>query len=222
MILILSACGDPGVKVAEEKSSDSGANANVVTAEANSTTQENDANVDETTDDASDATAGTASDSASEPTPATNNPSNNDAGSNEADSEGSGTDEAGSEATGTDEAGNGEVAVGETGYPTIATLVGFFITSSDSGVTNYAGITADGKLTDYTYDTARSCYVPTVAQITDRGMGVFWVNDGEVTTELRLAVQNGNLILFVEDINEPGRIVYPGTTEVSRADLTLC
>jgi len=101
-------------------------------------------------------------------------------------------------------------------------LVGFFITDSESAVENYAGITADGQLTDYMYDTAGGCYNPTSTQITDQGSGVFWVQDGDVTTELRMARQNGNLVLFRNDINEAERVVFPVTTSVSVADLQLC
>jgi len=104
----------------------------------------------------------------------------------------------------------------------IASLVGFFVTESETDVKDYAGITADGLLTDYSYDDDGQCYNPSSTQITDKGSGLFWVRDGDVVTELRLALQNGNLVLFRNEINESGRVVYPGTTAVSRADLQLC
>jgi len=101
-------------------------------------------------------------------------------------------------------------------------LVGFFVTNSEGAVENYAGITADGLLTDYTYDDSGDCYNPTSTQITDQGSGVFWVQDGDITTELRMARQNGNLVLFRNDINEADRVVFPVTTTVSVEDLKLC
>jgi len=105
---------------------------------------------------------------------------------------------------------------------TIDSLVGFFVTESEGQVKDYAGITADGLLTDYTYNDTASCYDPTTTQIIERGMGIFWVEDGDIITELRLAQQNGNLVLFRDDIAEEGRVVYPGTSTVSLADLQMC
>ncbi len=105
---------------------------------------------------------------------------------------------------------------------TLSSLVGFLVTETEGEFNDYAGIAADGVLTDYTYDEANSCYDSTSTQITDRGQGLFWVQDGEVTTELRMARQNGNLVLFRNNIDEAERVVYPGTTSVSASDLPLC
>ena len=105
---------------------------------------------------------------------------------------------------------------------TLASLVGFLVTESEGDFKDYAGIESDGVLTDYSYDESNSCYDSTSTQITDRGNGVFWVQDGDVTTELRMARHDGNLILFRNDIDEPGRVVYPGITSVSASDLPLC
>jgi len=106
--------------------------------------------------------------------------------------------------------------------PNLASLVGFLVTESDGEFNDYAGIASDGVLTDYSYDKDNNCYDSTSTQIYDQTGGVFWVQDGDVITELRMARQEGNLILFRDDINEPGRVVYPGTDAVSASDLTLC
>lgn len=119
-----------------------------------------------------------------------------------------------------------EVTAGSTSQarsnPNLASLVGFLVTEAEGEHKDYAGIAADGKLTDYSYDKANNCYDSTSTQIYDQGSGVFWVQDGDVITELRMARQDGNLILFRENINETGRVVYPGTDAVSASDLTLC
>jgi len=185
LILVLAACGEPGVKVAEEKANSSGGNVNVATTETDAAEQDSDG--ESNSDDAaegdgsassSDATGGTTA----EPAPSTDDDDND-----------SGDDES-------------EVA-------TIASLVGFYVTKSAGDASNYAGITPDGVLTDH---------IPTTTQITDRGNGVFWVQNGDVQYQIRLAVQDGNLILFRNDINEPERIVYPASTSVSLSDLTIC
>ena len=125
---------------------------------------------------------------------------------------------------GTDQATNATTTGEETtaSTATLASLVGFLVTESEGDFNDYAGIAADGVLTDYAYDESNSCYDSTSTQIIDQGDGIFWVQDGDVTTELRMARQNGNLILFRNDIDEAGRVVYPGTTSVSVSDLPLC
>lgn len=105
---------------------------------------------------------------------------------------------------------------------TLASLVGFLVTESEGEYNDYAGISSDGVLTDYSYNEANSCYDSTSTQIIDQGRGIFWVQDGDVTTELRMARQNGNLILFRNHIDEPDRVVYPGTNSIGAADLALC
>jgi len=108
------------------------------------------------------------------------------------------------------------------GSATLSSLVGFLVTESEGEFKDYAGIAANGLLTDYSYDKVNNCYDSTSTQIYDQGKGVFWVQDGDVITELRMARQDGNLILFRDNINEAGRVVYPGTDAISVADLTLC
>ncbi len=105
---------------------------------------------------------------------------------------------------------------------TLASLVGFLVTESEGEYNDYAGISSDGVLTDYSYNEANSCYDSTSTQIIDQGRGIFWVQDGDVTTELRMARQNGNLILFRNHIDEADRVVYPGTNSIGAADLALC
>ena len=105
---------------------------------------------------------------------------------------------------------------------TLASLVGFLVTESEGEFSDYAGIAPDGVLTDYSYNESNSCYDTSSTQIIDQGRGLFWVQDGDVTTELRMARQDGNLVLFRNDIDEAGRVVYPGTDSISASDLTLC
>lgn len=122
------------------------------------------------------------------------------------------------DSTSADQAANDYVA----SEATLTSLVGFLVTESEGDFKDYAGIDSDGVLTDYAYDESSSCYDSTSTQITDRGNGVFWVKDGDITTELRMARLDGNLILFRNEIDEAGRVVYPGTTSVDASDLQLC
>lgn len=105
---------------------------------------------------------------------------------------------------------------------TLDSLVGFLITESEGEFNDYAGISPDGVLTDYSYNESNSCYDSTSTQIIDQGRGLFWVQDGDVTTELRMARQDGNLVLFRNHIDEAERVVYPGTDSIGASDLTLC
>jgi len=213
LILLLSACGDPGVKVAEEKSNSTSDDVDIATVESDTTEQDADGETVDASDDApTDTTNGTTSGPDDDGVDDVGDPPGGDDSGGDG-NEGGDT----SDSTSTD-----DTIYDDTEVATLASLVGFYVTNSQGDIYSYAGITPDGVLTDYTYDEAGNCYIPSSSQITDRGEGVFWVQDGDIINEIRLAVRDGNLILFSQDINEPGRIVYPGTTAVSQSDLQLC